>query len=302
MEYFFDQQPQLTNQKIGTVGKGTSDAIRKYGKRADFIGYSTDTKLTGKQFASQVKPGGFILLEADVDLDLTYERDRAIRFGIEAGNYQAQHLRVEHGDTVFDVEYIKNGVDYGFKLGADFRLPYPGMHNVKNALAALAATTLAGGNMENAKAALAAFKGVKRRFETIVKTAETVYVDDYAHHPAELEATIQAARSLYPGKRLTGVFQPHLFTRTRDFADAFATALDKLDECLLLPIYPARELPIPGVTSEMLLDKMTLKNKHLVQKNELLDELKTRRPELLLTLGAGDIDTLIEPIKALLTH
>ena len=112
-----------------------------------------------------------------------------------------------------------------------------------------------------------------------------------------LEATIQAARSLYPGKKLTGIFQPHLFTRTRDFADAFATALYKLDACILLPIYPARELPLPGVTSEMLLDKMTLTNKQLVQKAELLNELKTRQPEVLLTMGAGDIDTMIEPIR-----
>jgi UDP-N-acetylmuramate--alanine ligase len=152
------------------------------------------------------------------------------------------------------------------------------------------------------RAALADFKGVKRRFETIVKTAETVYVDDYAHHPVELEAAIQAARSLYPGKKLTGIFQPHLFTRTRDFADAFATALDKLDACILLPIYPARELPISGITSEMLLDKMNLKNKQLLQKTDLLNELKTRQPEVLLTMGAGDIDTMIEPIKSLLIH
>ena len=169
-----------------------------------------------------------------------------------------------------------------------------------NATAAIAATLSAGGFSPDLSEALANFKGVKRRFETIVKTSETVYVDDYAHHPAELEATIQAARSLYPGKRLTGVFQPHLFTRTRDFADAFAAALDKLDECLLLPVYPARELPIPGVTSEMLLEKMTLKNKQLVQKNEMIHELKTRRPEVLLTMGAGDIDTFVEPIKQMI--
>lgn len=180
------------------------------------------------------------------------------------------------------------------------KLPYPGLHNVRNAVAAIASTLLAGGHPEKIADALGEFKGAKRRFEVIARTAKTVYVDDYAHHPAELEATIAAARLMYPGKKITGVFQPHLFSRTRDFADAFAAALDKLDNCLLMPVYPAREQPIDGVNSEMLLAKMTLGSKELVQKSELLEVIGNNRPELLITMGAGDIDTLVEPIKNLI--
>ena len=156
-------------------------------------------------------------------------------------------------------------------------------------------------SLSDLPAALDSFAGVHRRFEYIVRRPELVYVDDYAHHPAELEATIAAARMLFPGKRITGVFQPHLFTRTRDFADGFARALDGLDECLLLPIYPAREEPIPGVTSGTILDKMTLGHKALVEKKDLLNVLKDKDLQVLLTMGAGDIDQLVEPIKTLFT-
>jgi len=253
-----------------------------------------------KQFARQIKPGGKLIYKhglplEDVAAELLASGRFVFTFGIDEGYYEAYNVHVVDGQTAF-------GLKSTIFDWSDLRLNYPGNHNVLNATAAIAATLAAGGFSTELRAALADFKGVKRRFETIVKTEKAVYVDDYAHHPAELEATIQAARSLYPGKRLTGVFQPHLFTRTRDFADAFATALDKLDECLLLPIYPARELPIPGVTSEMLLDKIALKNKHLVQKIELLNEIKTRRPEVLLTMGAGDIDTFVEPIKKLMMN
>ena len=251
-----------------------------------------------KQFVRQIKPGGKLIYRHGLPLDdiaaeLISSGRFVFTFGIEEGYYEAYNVHIEDGQTAF-------GLKSTIFNWSDLRLNYPGNHNVLNATAAIAATLSAGGFSPDLSEALANFKGVKRRFETIVKTSETVYVDDYAHHPAELEATIQAARSLYPGKRLTGVFQPHLFTRTRDFADAFAAALDKLDECLLLPVYPARELPIPGVTSEMLLEKMVLKNKQLIQKNELIHELKTRRPEVLLTMGAGDIDTFVEPIKQMI--
>jgi UDP-N-acetylmuramate--alanine ligase len=180
------------------------------------------------------------------------------------------------------------------------KLPYPGLHNVRNAVAAIASALLAGGNPGEIAEALREFRGAKRRFEVIARTEKTVYVDDYAHHPAELEATIAAARLMYPGKKITGIFQPHLFSRTRDFADAFAAALDKLDSCLLLPIYPARELPMEGVTSEMLMEKMTLNSRQLVQKLDLLQVIGNSQPEILITMGAGDIDTMVEPIKNLI--
>jgi UDP-N-acetylmuramate--alanine ligase len=253
-----------------------------------------------KQFVRQIKPGGILIYKHGLPLDdvaaeLEASGRKVFTFGIEEGYYEAFNVHVENGQTVFGLK--STIVDW-----PALRLNYPGWHNVLNATAAIAATRGAGGFSAEMPKALEEFKGVKRRFETILKTSEVVYVDDYAHHPAELEATIQAARSLYPDKKLTGIFQPHLFTRTRDFADAFAAALDKLDVCILLPIYPAREQPIPGITSEMLLEKMTLVNKQLIQKNELINHIKHQRPEFLLTMGAGDIDTLIEPLKQALAN
>ena len=147
------------------------------------------------------------------------------------------------------------------------------------------------------KAALKSYKGVKRRFEFHIKTNDLVYIDDYAHHPTELTFAISSIKELYPNKKITGVFQPHLYSRTRDFADDFAVSLDLLDEVVLLDIYPARELPIEGVSSSMLLNKISNECKELLSKEELVESITDRKLEVLLTLGAGDIDELIEPIK-----
>lgn len=260
----------------------------------DIYGSEEGVRESYAAFAGQVKAGGQLLLEQQVDLQIV----TAKRFGIDAGDFQAQHIRVENGFMVFDLKL--NGTGLPERLSG-LKLPYPGLHNVRNAVAAIVATLLAGGEAEKIPAALAAFKGVKRRFETIFRDEKTVYVDDYAHHPAELEATISAARMMFPDKKITGIFQPHLFTRTRDFAEGFARALDGLDACVLLPIYPARELPLDGVHSEMLLAKMNLTDKCLVQKNQVLEYVSNHRPEVLLTMGAGDIDTLVNPLKNLLT-
>jgi UDP-N-acetylmuramate--alanine ligase len=240
-----------------------------------------------------VKEGGVLLLENHVDMEVP----GALRFGTDKGDFRAVNIRAEDGFMVFDFQTDYPGLPA--ELPA-LKLPYPGLHNVRNAVAAIASALLAGGNPGEIAEALREFRGAKRRFEVIARTEKTVYVDDYAHHPAELEATIAAARLMYPGKKITGIFQPHLFSRTRDFADAFAAALDKLDSCLLLPIYPARELPMEGVTSEMLLEKMTLNSRQLVQKLDLLQVIGNSQPEILITMGAGDIDTMVEPIKNLI--
>jgi UDP-N-acetylmuramate--alanine ligase len=173
-----------------------------------------------------------------------------------------------------------------------------GRHNVENAVAAIALALHAGVKPEALPEALATFKGVKRRFEYVIQSASLIVIDDYAHHPEELRAAIRSARELFPGKRLTGVFQPHLFTRTRDFADGFAEVLSELDQCILLPIYPARELPLPGIDSQWLLDKIQTKSKKLLGKSELLAELRANRPEVLMMMGAGDIDALVQPIAS----
>ncbi len=200
-------------------------------------------------------------------------------------------MRVEGTDFVFDLKRPEGD------LIADLRLPLPGRHNVENAVAAAAVTLEAGGTEEKLRSGLASFRGIGRRFEIVLNEAGgPVVIDDYAHHPTELEAAIGAARELFPERRITGVFQPHLFSRTRDFVDGFAGALDKLDEVVLLPIYPAREEPLPGVTSRLLLDKIYRAEKCLLEPEEVVEHLKNRGADVVLILGAGDIDQLVEPI------
>jgi UDP-N-acetylmuramate--alanine ligase len=181
-------------------------------------------------------------------------------------------------------------------------LGLPGLHNVENSIAAVAVACLMNVPEEDIRKALSSFKGVRRRFDYQIKTNTLVFIDDYAHHPEELRASISSVKAMYPGKKITGIFQPHLYSRTRDFADEFAKSLDLLDECILMEIYPARELPIEGVSSKMLLDKMELVNKSICQKKDLVQEISRRKLEVLLTLGAGDIDTFVEPLKKELTQ
>lgn len=248
-----------------------------------------------EQFIRQIKPGGKLIYRHGLPLEKVADELRktgrqVFTFGIDEGNYEAFNVRVEDGQMAFG---LRSSI-FDF---SELRMNYPGRHNVLNATAAIAATLSAGGFAPELPAALAGFRGVKRRFEFILCTPELVFIDDYAHHPAELEAAISAARMLYPDRKITGIFQPHLYSRTRDFVQDFAAALDKLDECILLDIYPAREQPIPGVTSAMIAKLMKNKNVTLTTKSELLNVLKNRDLEVLMTMGAGDIDTMLEPIK-----
>jgi len=178
----------------------------------------------------------------------------------------------------------------------------PGIHNVENAIGSFAVAKIL--NLDNTavKQALSQFKGVKRRFQYHIKNKNLIYIDDYAHHPTELQNAIQSIRDLFPNKKITGIFQPHLYTRTKDFAAEFAHSLSLLDELILLDIYPAREKPIKGVTSQIILDKVVCKQKILIEKKDLLAYIKKHQFEVLITLGAGDIDTLIIPIKEILEH
>ena len=182
----------------------------------------------------------------------------------------------------------------------DVVLGLPGLFNVENAIAASAAAFLAGATTEEIRKGLLSFSGVRRRFDVRINREDLVYIDDYAHHPEELKACINSVRHLYQGKKITGVFQPHLFSRTRDFADEFVKSLELLDEVILLEIYPAREQPIEGITSTMLLDKINSTHKQICSKDELIDVLKALKPELLLTLGAGDIDQFVPVIEKVL--
>lgn len=253
----------------------------------DIYGTPEAIRAAYAQFTSQVHPDGCLLQQVDVDLP---RRPQTRTFGIGKGDYCADNLRVERGWMVFDLK--GPGVHM-----PNLRMAYPGHYHVLNATAAIAAALWAGGDAARIPLALENYTGVRRRFEYVLKTPACVFIDDYAHHPTELEAVIQAVRTLYPDRHLTGVFQPHLFTRTRDFADGFAAALDKLDSAILLDIYPARELPIEGVSSRMIQDRMSLSDRVLVGKADLPGEIARRKPELLLTLGAGDIDALIDTLS-----
>jgi UDP-N-acetylmuramate--alanine ligase len=204
--------------------------------------------------------------------------------------FVAKNIRIEDGWYVFDVETPTESIK-------DLRFGLPGKHNLTNALLALAMARTFGTPTESIAKALASFKGVKRRFSFQIRKPEFVYIDDYAHHPTEINAVHQAVRELYPGKKVLAVFQPHLFSRTKDFADDFAASLSQFDEVLLLDIYPARELPMAGITSQWLLNKIENKNKKLVQKDELIALLKSSDAPVIVTIGAGDIGEMVPSIK-----
>lgn len=208
----------------------------------------------------------------------------------EAADYQALNVRVENGTYKFDIQSPTASIE-----GVRFALP--GRHNLSNALAAVAMAEQFGIALPEIAKALASFLGVKRRFSYKIKTENFVLIDDYAHHPTEIDAVVAAVRELYPGKEVMGVFQPHLYSRTRDFVDEFAQSLSKFDNLLLLDIYPARELPIEGVSSNWLLQKIALEKKQLVAKEKVLDAIKNSGVEIVVMIGAGDIGVLIEEVK-----
>ncbi|MBX2926364.1 MAG: UDP-N-acetylmuramate--L-alanine ligase [Saprospiraceae bacterium] len=257
-----------------------ADHLDIYGDRESMVetGY--------KAFAARLKPGGKLFVQHRWAAEFPGARS----FGIDAGDCRAENVRAEEGFFAFD--YVSDEA-----VLRNLRSTMPGRHNVENAVAAISIALAAGAQEEGIRRGLEIFTGIQRRFEIVYRDREHVYVDDYAHHPSELEAVIGAAREFFPGRKITGVFQPHLYSRTRDFAAGFAQALDRLDEVLLLDIYPAREAPIPGVSADTIAGLM--KNKSLVRiaKPELMEELKKSPIEVLLTVGAGDIDTLVEPIR-----
>lgn len=241
-------------------------------------------------FVKQTVDGGTRIIRKGLALpaDINYAQ------GEEADAYSSES-RIVNGAFYFDYHH-------GDTVIPDIHLGIPGNHNIENAVAAITAVRILGVPVEKIKQALSNFKGVKRRFEYIVNTENHIYIDDYAHHPAELQAFFKATRSLYPERKMTAIFQPHLFSRTRDFADDFAEALSLVDELILMPIYPAREQPIVGITSEWLLDKIQIENKKVLSEEEVEVYIAQEKPELVLTVGAGNIDRLVQPLKEILEH
>lgn len=245
-----------------------------------------------REFASQVK--GALVVRKGVDVEFetkariyTYSYD-------EQADFYASEIKVDEcGYFHFTLHYPMGKIE-------DCTVGIPGWINVENGIAAAAVALLHGTSPQMVKSALATFSGVERRFDIHLNTPKCSYIDDYAHHPKEISAAISSIRNIFPGRRLCAIFQPHLFTRTRDFYHEFAESLSALDELILLPIYPARELPIEGVSSEMILELVTIPDKKIVSKEELMKELESRDIDILITLGAGDINTFIEPITELL--
>ncbi len=248
-------------------------------------------------FASQIKNNGFLVLKEGVNIDITGTSAKIYRYSFDKVSHFYASEIVIGGDGIitFTLNYPQGRIE-GCTLGI------PGWVNVENAIAASAVALLNGVSPIKLKEALATFRGVERRFDIKVNTPKCSYIDDYAHHPQEIKAAISSMRNIFPGRRLTGIFQPHLFTRTRDFAAEFAESLSALDELILLDIYPARELPIEGVTSKIIFDKVRIDNKIQVTKDELMPLLESREIDALISFGAGDIDRFVKPITDLLNR
>lgn len=261
----------------------------------DIYGDAQQVKDGYSLFAKQVKADGTLIVKKNVDNDLSLTNKRLIYSLNLDTEYCARSITIENAQFFYDIQSPVECI-------AHVTIGLPGTHNVENSIAAVAVAQQLGVKGDVIKEALRSFTGVKRRFDYRLKTEKIIYIDDYAHHPEELKATIGSVKKLYPGKKITGIFQPHLFTRTRDFADEFAKSLDMLDECILLDIYPAREKPIAGITSQMLIDKMKSIRKKVLSKDEVLELIKSESPEVLLTMGAGDIDGLIIPLEKILSQ
>lgn len=271
----------------------------------DIYGTAENVEQAFIDFSSRVKEAGLLLSKFGLRRAGELKGSRHISYHLnnEKADVYAGNIQVSSGSYQFDIK------TKDWQLN-EVVLNMGGMHNIENMVAAIAVAHHLEIDAEKIKAAVSSFKGVKRRFEYIIKNEKQVFIDDYAHHPDELRALLNGAKNMFEGKKCTVVFQPHLFSRTKDFADGFAESLDLADEVVLLPVYPARELPVEGVNSELILGKMKNKNCRVLSKKDLLAYAKSWKASpggkdmeelLLITAGAGDIDTLVEPIKKILT-
>ena len=255
----------------------------------DIYGNAEELVKSFKDFSECIKPEGKLFVRNGLPL-------KGITYSIEDdSDYSAQNISIENGSYIFDVKTPK-GIQKGFKFSL------PGRHNLSNAIIALAMAVEYGCSYNDLAIGLETYKGVKRRFTYQIKTDDFVFIDDYAHHPEEIKAVYQAVREMYPGKKVLAIFQPHLFSRTKDFVDGFAESLSKFDELLLLDIYPARELPMEGITSEWLLNKINNPHKKLIQKSEIINEIQKSDAQIVLTIGAGDIGAEVKKIKEAFHH
>lgn len=249
------------------------------------------------EFSLKIKDDGLLISKYGLTRSNEFKTTKKISYSLDdpKADAFALNIKINNGSYLFDTMIKGNKIE-------NVALNMGGMHNIENALAAITVAKHVGISDDKIRDAVASFKGVKRRFEYIIKDESAVMIDDYAHHPEELRALIKGTKELFPGKKCTVVFQPHLFTRTRDFAAGFSEVLGIADQVFLLPIYPARELPIAGVTSELIAGKMEQGKVTVLGKDDLLNEIRSTPPELLITAGAGDIDTMVEPLRNILIN
>lgn len=261
----------------------------------DIYGDSSSLRKSFNEFINLTKHGGTLMVNADVDIsDFEFSTElRLITYGIaNHADYRLHAMKYEDGKFFFDIlgmSEIYRNVEFGL----------PGQHNAENAVAVFGLCIQLGIPEQTIREAFASFKGVRRRFDFRLRRDDITIIDDYAHHPSEIEAFLRSVRKLYPNRKITVVFQPHLYSRTRDFLEGFAESLALADELYLLPIYPAREAPIDGINSEVLLDMVNLDDKHLSSKEEIVSHIKNAENEVICVIGAGDIDTTVEPITNL---
>ena len=243
-------------------------------------------------FTSLIRSGGVLIMKRGIDITPRLrENVQLYTYSVQPGSdFYADNIRAENGEIYFDWHSSEEIIE-------NIRLGVPLFINIENSVAAIALARLNGVSPEEIKINIASFLGAKRRFDFWVKRDDFVLIDDYAHHPQELKASIMSVKALYKNKRITGVFQPHLYSRTRDFAEEFASALSLLDDVILLDIYPAREEPIPGVSSRLIFDRITIPDKQMCRKEDLIHVLKEKKREVILMVGAGDIDRLLPDVK-----
>ena len=278
----FDRSFLTLSPDFACITSMDTDHLDIYDSEADLVD-------AFKQFVQKIKPSGKLFIRKGLPLE-------GISYGVdEQADYDAVNVRIENGFYHFDLQTPKELIE-----SLNFYLP--GIHNLSNAVAALAMAIEFGCSKQRLKTALKEYKGVERRFTTHVKTDDFVFIDDYAHHPTEINAVYQAVREMYPSQKVTVVFQPHLFSRTKDFADNFAESLSQFDAVFLLDIYPARELPISGITSSWLLEKIKSPVKKVISKSDIVSEIKQIGYPILITLGAGDIGVEVSELKEKLSY
>jgi UDP-N-acetylmuramate--alanine ligase len=250
----------------------------------DIYGNTETIQAAFQEFANRVPEKKNLFIPSDLPLEGT-------KISIDGmGSFVAQNIRIENSSYVFDVQTTT-------ELIQNIQFHLPGRHNLMNALMALAMAKTYGTPTDSIVKALGSFYGIKRRFSYQIKTEKLVFIDDYAHHPTEINAVHQAVRELYPQRKVLAIFQPHLFSRTKDFADDFAKSLAQFDEIIVMEIYPARELPMEGITSSWLMNKIDNPNKKLVQKEQLISTIFESNAEVVVTIGAGDIGEMVSAIK-----